>query len=234
MNRPFTTIALLAGLSLSNAAQATLVDRGGGLIYDTDLNVTWLKNAKAAFGSTYDSADGSTDGAMTWQNAMDWAANLSYYDSIRDVTYSDWRLPTTIDTGAPGCDYANGGTDCGYNSVGSEMSHLYYSELGNQAYYSPDGTFQPGYGAYNLEPFTNFQHSMMFWSGTEYAPDTNYAWDFGTADGHQVYDGKIYSLYAMAVRPGDVGIAAVPEPETYAMLLAGLMMVGAAVRRRRW
>ena len=115
MNRPFTTIALLAGLSLSSAAQATLVDRGGGLIYDTDLNVTWLKNAKAAFGSTYDSADGSTDGAMTWQNAMDWAANLSYYDSIRDVTYSDWRLPTTIDTGAPGCDYANGGTDCGYN-----------------------------------------------------------------------------------------------------------------------
>ena len=28
-------------------------------------------------------------------------------------------------------------------------------------------------------------------------------------------------------------IAAVPEPETYALLLAGLALVGAAVRRRR-
>jgi hypothetical protein len=37
-------------------------------------------------------------------------------------------------------------------------------------------------------------------------------------------------MYAWAVRPGDV--AAVPEPETYSMLLAGLGMMGWAVRRK--
>ena len=32
----------------SGAAQATLIDRGGGLIYDSVLNVTWLQNANLA------------------------------------------------------------------------------------------------------------------------------------------------------------------------------------------
>lgn len=27
------------------------------------------------------------------------AANLSYYDSVRNVTYTDWRLPTTLQSG---------------------------------------------------------------------------------------------------------------------------------------
>jgi hypothetical protein len=31
----------------------------------------------------------------------------------------------------------------------------------------------------------------------------------------------------------DVAVAAVPEPETYAMLLGGLGLIGAAVKRRK-
>jgi hypothetical protein len=37
-----------AGLLSSGAAQATLVDRGGGLFYDNVLNVTWLQDANYA------------------------------------------------------------------------------------------------------------------------------------------------------------------------------------------
>ncbi|MBK9347843.1 MAG: PEP-CTERM sorting domain-containing protein [Burkholderiales bacterium] len=37
----------------------------------------------------------------------------------------------------------------------------------------------------------------------------------------------------MAVRTGDVLLAPVPEPETYAMLLAGLGVMGAVARRRK-
>lgn len=31
-----------------SSAHASLIDRGSGLIYDTDLDVTWLQNANAS------------------------------------------------------------------------------------------------------------------------------------------------------------------------------------------
>ena len=43
-------------------------------------------------------------------------------------------------------------------------------------------------------------------------------------------------LKTTALLPDNVqltAVAAVPEPETYAMLLAGLGMIGAAVKRRK-
>lgn len=48
---------LLAGLLIIGSAQATLIDRGGGLIYDTDRDITWLSDANLiasnSFGLTY-------------------------------------------------------------------------------------------------------------------------------------------------------------------------------------
>ena len=69
---------LIAGLtfSLSVGANAALFDRGGGLIYDDVLNVTWLQDANYAQTSGYDA-----DGGMTWGNAVAWVSDLSYYDS---------------------------------------------------------------------------------------------------------------------------------------------------------
>lgn len=49
-----TSLTLYVVLATSGAAQAALIDRGGGLIYDTDLNITWLQNANYGAGSTYD------------------------------------------------------------------------------------------------------------------------------------------------------------------------------------
>jgi len=238
-------LALLAGLTLSGAAQAALHDRGGGLIYDDVLNVTWLADANYARTSGYDD-----DGLMTWDQAMTWAANLSYYDSVRNVTYDDWRLPTITDTGTPGCNWDYSGTDCGYNvqtvsgsTVYSELAHMYYNNLGFKGGYSPTGDYQPDFGIFGngtsggerdgLGPngaINNLQ-SSVYWSGTEYAPDTDDAWLFYTGNGFQGLGDKTAEVYAWAVRPGDV--AAVPEPEMYALLLAGLGLVGVATRRRR-
>lgn len=226
-------LGVAATLAMTSAAQAALVDRGGGLIYDTDLDVTWLKDANYAKTSGYDA-----DGLMTWSDAVTWAANLSYYDSVRDVTYDDWRLPTTTDTGTPGCNWAYSGTDCGYNvDPASEMAHLYFVELGNLSYYTTTGAIGGAYagGANpsstldNVGPFINFQ-SYNYWSGTEYAQDPTYAWVFYTGYGYQYGLGKTYSFYVLAVRPGDV--AAVPEAQTYALMLAGLGLVGWRARRR--
>lgn len=53
--------------------------------------------------------------------------------------------------------------------------------------------------------------------------------------GFRTFDLSNRSLRAMAVADGDIGIgvtASVPEPESYALMLAGLGLVGFAVRRR--
>ncbi|PPD33371.1 MAG: hypothetical protein CTY19_07575 [Methylomonas sp.] len=39
---------------------------------------------------------------MNWNEANDWAAALEYHDIVRNVTYSDWRLPMLTDLGSLG------------------------------------------------------------------------------------------------------------------------------------
>jgi hypothetical protein len=109
-NRFHIILVLVLGLVSVNV-HAALVDRGGGMIYDTDLNVTWLADANYSMTSGY-----NADGYMTWGEATTWAANLSYGG------YSDWRLPTAD----PACSLS-------YNCTGSEMGHLFYNELGGVA-----------------------------------------------------------------------------------------------------
>ncbi len=74
--------------------------------------------------------------------------------------------------------------------------------------------------------------SADYWSGTVYAPSPGFAWNLGTYNGRQLPTSRDGALFAVAVRPGDVA-AAVPEPQTDAMLLLGLGALMVAVRRRR-
>lgn len=234
---PLLMSVFLAALSVS-AAHAALHDRGGGLIYDDALDVTWLQDANYARTSGYDA-----DGKMSWINAVTWAENLSYFDSVRGVTYTDWRLPKTVDLGVPGCDYGYNGTDCGYNLsvASSELAHLYYIDFDNRAFLDSRGLQQPGYGLVDdpANPadeslFRNLQ-SYSYWSGTSYrgsggAPETH-AWHFATSVGSQNYTSKGTQYHAWAVRDGDV--AAVPEPQTYALYVAGLGLIAFVARRRQ-
>lgn len=72
--------------------------------------------------------------------------------------------------------------------------------------------------------------SVGFWLGTEYAPVPGLAWYFYTNLGGQSAYTMGDRFYALAVRSGDVSPA--PEPETYAMLLAGLGLISVVSRRR--
>jgi hypothetical protein len=130
----------------------------------------------------------------------------------------------------------NGGTNCGYNvnASSSEMAHLFFSTLGNRSALDAGGLPQAGSGLTNTATFQNLQ-SYDYWLGTVDVTNPNGAWYFYTTYGYQARGGKdLFSLYAMAVHSGDVGspVTPVPEPETYAMLLAGLGLVAAVARRR--
>jgi hypothetical protein len=212
---------LIAGVSAP--AHAALIDRGNGMIYDSDLNITWLADANyfktqvdaagpilvngiitavptiTTINGSYSMAVGDfniSNGRMTWFGAMAWADQLVYGG------YSDWRMPTAD-------------ANCsGYNCIGSEMAHLFYNELGGVALNDIATTHNA-----NFSLFSNVQ-SSGYWSGTEIYPD---AWLFGYDTGNQFHLSSITEQYAWAVRDGDVAAAAVPEPETFLLLGAGLL-----------
>jgi hypothetical protein len=150
-----------------------------------------------------------THAVDTWQNQVNWADALSV--NFGGTIYDDWRLPITDE-------------NCtGYNCTGSEWAHLYYTELNNKA----GGQL----GNTNTGPFNNLQ-SYYYWSGTEDSADSARAWGFYFPFGHQgVYNKDNWNFYAMAVRPGDVSTASVPEPAT--LLLLGSGLAGMFVWRQR-
>jgi len=217
--------------------------------YDTELNITWLRDWNMGAGSSYDNGSSTTDGRMTWFNARDWADNLSFGG------YTDWRLPTMVDTGAGGCPTVSfgGGTDCGYNvqtksgsTVYSEMAHLYYETLGAEGWClagdaacgvfglaagwtsDPQADFEADHGD---RPFLNMQTDVPYWSGLV-SPSfaSGGAWWFYLSTGLQNLISQDEQYYAVAVRPGDVA-APVPEPTTLALAL--LAMGATVVARRR-
>jgi hypothetical protein len=205
----------LLGRDINRKAVAA-TDASAVYLYDTTLQVTWLRNASAL-------------GYGDWNTVNTRAANL--VTGSGGNTISDWRLPT-MTVANPNSNYSyNGSTDGGHNVPGSssEMASLFYNTLGNLANYNTSGVSQAGFGLTNAGSFQNMQ-STAYWLGTEYAPNPSDAWYFYTGSGFQTAGTKFFQMYALAVRPGDVSPA--PEPETYLMLLMGLGLVGAMSRRR--
>lgn len=196
---------LIVTLIMSVSAHADLIDRGGGLIYDTDLNITWLQNADL-YGY-----------AMMWDRAMTWADNLSYYDSVRDTYWNDWRLPDAHS--------ADGGLYTGF-VTDSEMGHLFYIELGNTI--SDDLSINEG-------PFNNIRLTPNeYWFETSYGG--NLKGTFSFSGGVQGYDDTDISSRnrVWAVRDGDVVTTVIPEPlSSILFVTGGSFLLGRQSFRRR-
>lgn len=210
-----TLIAALLAFS-AGTSQATLIDRGGGLIYDDVLNITWLQDANYAKTSGYDPT-----GVMTWDEAMAWA------DQLVIGNYTDWRLPRTVQPDSSCDDQYPGPLGYGANCTGSELGYLFYINLGGNA----DSSILASHNS-NFLLFENVKNEF-YWSETEYLNLTSQAWDFYMSNGYQYADYKFEpnSRYAWAVRDGDVAAtnnpSPIPEPSTLALLLiAGLGLFG--------
>lgn len=241
-----------AGLLASGGARAELIDRGGGLLYDSVLNVTWLQDASYARTSGYDA-----DGRMTWDEANAWAANLVYHDSVRNYDYTDWRLPTIGPVNGVSWNYAisnDGSTDHTFNNTSprAELAYMYYVNLGLKGAHSPSGTAQADFGIFrdgtqggqaDVGLVRNLQ-SDGYWYGTSFEPNpTTWAWfaDYWGAGYQQALPVET-RMQGWAVRAGDVVVPVppggdyappIPEPETHAMLLCGLGLLAVMRARRR-
>jgi hypothetical protein len=229
-------LLLVSALVSSSPVQADLHDRGGGLIYDDALDITWLQDVNYSVQDGFDS-----DGQMTWYDAISWVGSLNYYDSVRNRWIGGWRLPQANPiNGITHVDVLSydGTADWGYNitSSNSELAHLFYVTLGNPGYYDvdgdPTGCFVSGYNTCqkNGGPFAMPVLHSDYWTETQYDSDTTLVWGFFFGNGFQDHNSKNNDYRAWAVHDGDV--ASIPEPNAWSMLIAGLGMVWAAARRR--
>ena len=209
----FATFALSVGLLTVTGANAALESAlGGQVVNDTDLNITWLADANLAATETFGVSGINANGTMTWNTAQSWigAMNASNY-----LGFNDWRLPTSLSPVGSSC--------TGYLCSGSEMGHLYYFEGGLNGQSIASSSILNEY-------FTGMQ-SDNYWN-YEYAPLLDSAWSFSGANGWQNVYPSTNEYFAWAVRSGEV-VSAVPEPQTYGMLLTGLAVIGFTMNRRK-
>jgi hypothetical protein len=161
---------------------------------------------------------------MSWATASGWAEGLEYYDSVRGVTFSDWRLPSTV----------NAPSSSGFDATGlsSELAYMYYVNLGYAANTNLVDTSAPPPTSSNYNPFTNLAY-LGYWSGTDgQIPDRQWAWAFHYHFGWQFLDDQSDGLRVWAVRDGDVA-SSVPEPSVAALFTLGVAGVWIGRRRRR-
>jgi hypothetical protein len=207
------------------------VANGFEAYYDTVLDITWLADANYAATIGWVSPSLNVAGGwMTWDEGIELINNTPIYG------ISGWRAPKLTDLGTPGCaGYANGGTDCGYNVVpsSSEMVHLFSVTLGNHSVINPDGTRRAAgdFGVINSGPFKNIQKLPGYGLATPYAPDPTQIWAFNPSSGIQAALSRTSGGFGWPVHDGD--IAAVPEPQTYALMGLGLIGIAAVARRKR-
>ena len=75
-----TVMFILFLMNFLTSAQAGLIDRGNGMIYDTELDITWIQDA------TLSDLIGSYDQAVAWADQLVYGG------------YDDWRLSETPGT----------------------------------------------------------------------------------------------------------------------------------------
>ena len=139
--------------------------------------------------------------------AADWQTQKNWAAGLTTggVTAGTWRLPT------------------GDGSLSAGPANEFLQLWDDVDPAGPGGSFA------GLQSVFDGVQADHYWSGSENS--AHLAWVFRTDLGLQGFLFKPNLFIAVAVRSGDV-VAAVPEPESLALVLVGLVAAGVARRRR--
>lgn len=238
MNLKHFLLAATVGCMLTTgSAQAGLIDRGNGMVYDNWLDITWLTDANYAKTSGYHAT-----GLMDWQEATDWAANLEY------AGYSDWRL-AGVDPDDYTCTPSPG---YGFTCKGeqNELAGMFSNHLGLHGQRLDIYELDPEWHRTAIHQAINNSYlDLMTWqsksvsnlmSGIYWASTPSYytgiARYFDTEYGFQSEYETYQHAYAWAVRSGDVAavqppVETVSAPSPLSIFVLG--MFGAFWLKRR-
>lgn len=201
---------LAAWLSAFAAAPtwAALVDRGGGLVYDTERDITWLADPALLPGPT------------TRLAAAQFALDFVYAGG------SDWLLPLNpfADAGCPGA--------VGFGCVDSQMGHLFHQRLGGRPGESVfDATGDTAGEIANVARFPVLAEDWFWsWQVTNDGATAAFAFHFGT--GEQAVRDAALTGRVLLVHAGDLGAPnRVDSPPTLPLVLAATAFAVMARRR---
>ncbi len=234
--------AIVLVFGIVGTANSALWDRGGGLIYDDVLDITWMQGADyaameltnarcdaiisavgsvdghALFEGDFNQDNGEYTGKMTWWGAMAWADQLVYGG------HDDWRLPDPHNLDGTGPDY-------GYGVMFSEMGLMYHYNLGGPVFGGMfDRNFVDGNG--DIVSFENLLSEKYWYGLTRPNPAYEQAWVFDFFHGLQKDENKdaISTTYAWAVHDGDIGTVPIPS----AVWLLGSGLIGIVGFRKKF
>lgn len=180
-----------------------------------------LASSTTGWSSGSTSANGATSSTMLYGSTASGVYNYSNSSgySYGQFTVTPWTLvilTTSYDVEA-------------MTTIGTDGVNYESSQGGAQLEMNIAG--QDGWEYHLISRYVSASH---MWDGIGYVPTSDAASGQMTLSVANVAETEVSgSFYAYAYTSAGSSIAAVPEPGTYAMLLAGLAGIGTMVRRRR-
>ncbi len=204
-------VALIAALAFAGAANAAIVYDNGAPDTNSGNDAThWVQAEDFTLGSTTNLQSavvylGGFGGLGNWDGNLNWWI-FDDAGGPGTVLASGSAMPTAVDSGNPWC--------CGGNAYAVEFSLGGFTATAGTTYWL----------GFHAQDNSNWARSDIYWVTTA---------GNNTATGHESEDGTFNNWSDNSSEHAFYLNSAVPEPATWAMLIAGFGLVGASLRRRQ-